>query len=213
MNTSFTDGQTLATWLQNIGASISPGQMELNTLRLDQTGVIAPTQSWLTLNQSNGGVASPVMQFVFDTPIGATNQCGRVLYNEYHVENPPSGTVLTGTVFPNECNIGAAMTPQEKLLEYMLFELTSEGGQPTLAPAMEDFGQEAVSLSSAAQTFTWTNNSSFVLQVSSATITGANAGTSVLSRTTAHPPRWRAVRAARSRLCLRRACWARRARR
>jgi len=38
----------------------------------------------------------PVMQFVFDTPIapaGQTiNQCGRVLYNEYHVENPQNGS-------------------------------------------------------------------------------------------------------------------------
>jgi len=180
VNTSFTAGQTLSTWLQHVGASTSPGQMELNTLRVDQTGVIAPTQSWLTLNQTFGGVVNPVMQFVFDTPIlpsGQTgNQCGRVLFNEYHVENPPSGSVPPGTIFPNECNLNAAMTPQEKLLEYMLFELTDEGGQPSLAPLTQDFGPEAVGYPSAAQTFTWTNNSSFASQVTSATIIGTNAG-------------------------------------
>jgi hypothetical protein len=172
VNTSFTAGQTLSTWLQDVGSSTSPGQMDLDTLRIDQTGVIAPTQSWLTLNQSMGGVANPVMQFVFDTPIGATNQCGRVLYNEYHVEN---GSSSPTTYFPTECSAGA-MTPQEKLLEYMLFELTDEGGQPSLAPTSQDFGPEAVTYPSAPQTFTWTNNSSFAAQVSSTAITGTNYG-------------------------------------
>ena len=87
VNTGFTAGQTLATWLQNVGATTTPGQMVLDTLT-DTNGVIAPTQSWLTLNNSSYG--NPVMQFVFDTPIApvgqTVNQCGRVLYNEYHVE-------------------------------------------------------------------------------------------------------------------------------
>ncbi len=178
VNTSFTDGQTLSTWLQNVGASISPGQMALNTLRVDQNGVNAPTQSWLTLNNSSYG--NPVMQFVWDTPIPPAgtkvNQCGRVLFNEYHVENPLNGSsVPAGTIFPNECNVSAAMTPQEKLLEYMLFELTDEGGQPSLDPTTLDFGSEAVGFTTAAQTFTWTNNSSFASQVTSATIGGTNA--------------------------------------
>jgi hypothetical protein len=172
VNTSFTDGQTLATWLQNVGASTSPGQMELNTLRIDQNGVNPPTQSWLTLNYTG----NPVMQFVWDTPIApvgqTVNQCGRVLFNEYHVEN---SSVIAGTTFPHECNTSVAMTPQEKLLEYMLFELTDEGGQPSLAPLTQDFGPEAVTYPSAPQTFTWTNNSSFAAQVSSVVFTGTNA--------------------------------------
>lgn len=176
IDTSFTDGQTLSTWLQNVGASISPGQMELNTLRIDQTGVIAPTQSWLTLNDSVYG--NPVMQFVFDTPIApagqTVNQCGRVLFNEYHVENPLNGSsVPSGTIFPGECNTSAAMTPQEKLLEYMLFELTDEGEQPSIAPTSQDFGQVVISYSSAPQTFAWTNNSIFPATVSSVTINGS----------------------------------------
>jgi hypothetical protein len=141
---------------------------------VDQNGVNAPTQSWLTLN--NSSYSNPVMQFVFDTPIPPAgtkvNQCGRVLFNEYHVENTSANS---GLAFPTEC-ASATMTPQEKLLEYMLFELTDEGGQPTLAPLTQDFGPEAVGYPSAAQTFTWTNNSSFASQVTSATILGTNAG-------------------------------------
>jgi hypothetical protein len=70
------------------------------------------------------------------------------------------------------------MTPQEKLLEYMLFELTDEGGQPSLAPLSANFGSVAVTFPSAPQTFTWTNNSSFASQVTSATGSGDFAVTS-----------------------------------
>jgi len=164
VDTSFTAGQTLQTWLQEVGATTTPGQMALNTLRVDTKGVIAPTQSWLALNDTTYN--NPVMQLVFDTPIGAPNQCGRVLFNEYHVEG---GTSSPSQSFPTECAAGA-MTPQEKLLEYMLFELTSEGGQPSLAPLTQNFGSEAVTFTSAPVTFTWSNNSSFAAQVSSASV-------------------------------------------
>jgi hypothetical protein len=124
VNTGFTAGQTLSTWLQDVGASTTAGQIGISTLKHDLNGVIAPTQSWLTLNTTG----NPVMQFVFDTPIAPTgttvNQCGRVLYNEYHVEN---GSSSPTEAFPAECSSGTTMSPQEKLLEYMLFELSFGG--------------------------------------------------------------------------------------
>jgi len=173
VNTGFTAGQTLSTWLQEVGATTTPGQMSISTLRQDQSGVNAPTQSWMALNDAGAG--NPVMQFVFDTPIAPAgqviNQCGRVLYNEYHVENASGTGTGTGN-FPSECTLSGAMTPQEKLLEYMLFELTDEGGQPSLAPLSQDFGSEAIGFPSPSETFTWTNNSSFTSQVSTAIATG-----------------------------------------
>lgn len=169
VNTGFTAGQSLSNWLQEVGASTTPGQIAINTLRQDFNGVNPPTQSWLTLDTTG----NPVMQFVFDTPIApagqTVNQCGRVLYNEYHVEN---GSSSASDDFPNECTGSATMTPQEKLLEYMLFELTDEGGQPSLAPMTQDFGSQAVGFASAPQTFTWTNNSSFADSVKSVAATG-----------------------------------------
>jgi hypothetical protein len=179
VNTSFSGGQTLSQWLAlpTIDASTSPGQMDLDTLRVDTKGVIAPTQSWLALN--NLAYNNPTMQFVFDTPIppaGQTvNQCGRVLFNEYHVEN---GSSSPSQSFPQECGSSTVMTPQEKLLEYMLFELTDEGGQASLNPTVQDFGSEAVGFPSAPQTFTWTNNSSFASQVTAVNGAGDFAVTS-----------------------------------
>jgi len=61
-----------------------------------------------------------VMQFTFDTLVGPTaNQCGRVLYSDYHVIQASSPS---GTPFPIECPSSTAMTPQEEILEYALFD-------------------------------------------------------------------------------------------
>ena len=119
INTGFNDGATLAQWLLNSGASTTYGQVALTNTRNDLTGVIPPTQSWATLNSNND-----IMQMTFNAPVGApaANQCGRVLYNEYHVYNV---SVLPGEPFPLECSSGGKMTPQEEMLEYALFDLSS----------------------------------------------------------------------------------------
>jgi sugar lactone lactonase YvrE len=124
INTSFTDGATLAQWIQDIGDSFNNtlGQISISTLRHDTTGVIAPTQIWLTLNSP-----ADIMQLSFNTPLGAaaSGQYGRVLYNEYHVE---AVSESPGTIFPAECGAVKTppeMSPQEKMLEYALFDLSN----------------------------------------------------------------------------------------
>lgn len=170
INQTFSGGLTLAEWLQQpaIGASATQGQIAIQTLKHDLVapgGVNPPTQSWFTLNTTN----NPVMQFVFDAPLApATNQCGRVLYNEYHVETASSGN----TTFPNECNATAPMTPQEKLLEFMLFELTDQGGAATLTPTTQDFGSVPINFPSLPQTFSITNNSTFPINSPQINVTG-----------------------------------------
>ena len=154
--TDFSEGVTLSAWLQLTGASTTPGQIAINTVRHNFNGVNPPNQSWLTLNDS--ALSNPTMQFVFNTPLNGANQCGRVLFNEYHVETKTTST--TNVAFPSECNSGA-MTPQEKLLEFSLFELTSNGSAATLTPTSQDFGSVPINFPSAPHTFSWTNNSTF----------------------------------------------------
>ena len=66
------------------------------------------------------------MQLSFYTPVGAatTNQYGRVMFNEYHVDNTTTSSCVT---FPNECTgmlaKTHAMSAQEHMLEYSLFDL------------------------------------------------------------------------------------------
>ena len=136
--TNFSDGATLAQWLQNAGATVagSVNQIDISTLRTDVSGVIAPTQSWLTLNSRAypGQTGNPVMQMTFNAPVGApaANQCGRVMFNDYHVINLPA---ISGTVFPNECTAESKMSAQEEMLEYALFDL-STFVQPVVVPTL-----------------------------------------------------------------------------
>lgn len=136
VNTGFTDGATLGQWLYNAGATYKglQGEIQVSTLRHDTTGVIAPTQSWLTMNSSSTG-SGAVMQMTFNTPVGApaANQCGRVLYNEYHVMNPT--ITVTGKAYPTECPTTTSMSAQEAMLEYALFDL-SAFVQPVVVPTL-----------------------------------------------------------------------------
>jgi hypothetical protein len=132
INTGFTDGATLAQWLQNAGATNpgQPDQITISTLRHDIDSIIPPTQSWLTLNDTADG--NPVMQLTFNTPVGApaAQQCGRVMFNEYHVKNIDGA----GVSYPAECPTGP-MNAQEEMLEYALFDL-SAFVQPVVVPTL-----------------------------------------------------------------------------
>jgi len=137
VNTSFTDGATLAQWLQNSGATVTGtgNQIDISTLRTDVSTVIAPTQSWVTLNSGmyGGQNGNPVMQMTFNAPVGAaaSSQCGRVMYNDYHVYNSSSlgsnynASLANGQTFSECSQQPHTMTPQEEMLEYALFDLSS----------------------------------------------------------------------------------------
>ncbi len=121
INTSFPKGQALATWLVNVGASGVSGLIPLQTIRHDVDGV---NRAGAALDLGADPTVSPtaVMHYTFDTPVGvpASQQCGRVLFEDFHVEDAQT----SGLTFPAECSAGP-MTPQEKLLEFMLFDLAS----------------------------------------------------------------------------------------
>jgi hypothetical protein len=123
INQGFTRGMALAQWLQLTGASTTLGQVEIGTLRHDFTGVVAPSLLWL--NVTDATLGNVPMHYTFDTPVGtaAASQCGRVLYNDFHAEDADNNPT-NGMVFPAECNT-TAMTPQERLLEYSIFDLGS----------------------------------------------------------------------------------------
>jgi hypothetical protein len=76
---------------------------------------IAPTatvgQVSLTASISGGGISN-------------SNQCGRVLYNDYHVESPNTGKTYTG-YFPTECPTQTALTNTQKFLEFSLYNLSN----------------------------------------------------------------------------------------
>jgi hypothetical protein len=125
INQTFAGGSTLANWMMvpAVAGSTTLGQMTVNTIRHDFTGVNAAysTQLWVTL--SPGGQTGIPMQASFTSgPSGLTtpsaSQCGKVVYSDFHVEN--SGN--TQYSFPTECP-GGGFSPQEFMLAQSLFDL------------------------------------------------------------------------------------------
>ncbi len=122
LNTSatFPKGQDFSQWVSNVGAaSPDAGMVQIHVGRHDVDGVNAPTQDWIHTQAPN---AVSTQHLTFNTPVGATapNQCGRVLFSDFHVTN---GTG-SGQTFPAECT-NTPLSPQEKILEFMILDLSS----------------------------------------------------------------------------------------
>jgi hypothetical protein len=125
INQTFPRGQALAQWLQIVHATTTLGQISLQQLKYEMNGVVDPSLLWITVpyTPSGGSTENVPAHYTFDTPVGNTPdmQCGRVVFDDFHVENYGSAP---STKFPTECD-NNAMTPQEKLLEFMIFDLSS----------------------------------------------------------------------------------------
>jgi hypothetical protein len=127
INQGFPQGLALAQWLKILYPTSTLGQIQINTLRHDFTAVAATSSLWISDQDTAPpqGQGTVPMHYTFDTPVGAmpANQCGRVLYDDFHVEDAENNPT-TGQIFPAECN-NDPMTPQEKMLEFMIFDLGS----------------------------------------------------------------------------------------
>jgi hypothetical protein len=122
IDTSFAKGATFAEWvgLVGAGASASPPQIRINTVRHDLDAVIPPAQRWVYGSPGDGGIP---FQYTFNTPVSQppANQCGRVLFSDFHVVDARNSD---GVTWPGQCSVGP-MTPQEKVFEYLIFDLSS----------------------------------------------------------------------------------------
>ena len=97
-----------------------------------------PSQPWITADPTSGQ-SGATMYFSFDTPVdappaadgGPPNYCGRAVFSDLHVAGNPM-TTDTGDP-PNGCSDGD-LSPQEKALEFMLFDLSACVIPDTVAP-------------------------------------------------------------------------------
>jgi hypothetical protein len=116
---SFPKGKAMARWLNEVKAAGAAGQVTVEDFA---NGISwyrelnPPAQRWLYTD-----VPQVSEVFSFNTPVGAppAEQCGRVVYSGFHIDARPSGTT-----FPMACPPGE-LTPQEKVLEFMLFDVAS----------------------------------------------------------------------------------------
>jgi hypothetical protein len=100
VNVGFPKGGTFATWLQNVSATTTPGQLTIHEGRQDLTTIGANAQSWMTATNTRYPLFPTYTNlFTFNTPwaAAAANQCGRVVYSDFHV----SANALVGGT--NQC--------------------------------------------------------------------------------------------------------------
>jgi hypothetical protein len=96
-----------------------------------------PSQPWITADQASGN-SGRTMYFSFDTPVnapagsnGQPQYCGRAVFSDLHVAGDPS--TMDNPPPPGGCATGD-LSPQEKALEFMLFDLSSCVIPDTMAP-------------------------------------------------------------------------------
>jgi hypothetical protein len=117
---------TFAKWLNFVSALSNPGptvpaspKVSISNPRHDADGVAGGSIDWIdgTDPVTNNAL---VEHFTFNTPVAAASQCGHAIFSDFHVTNSGGSN---GQVFPGECD--KIFTPQEKILEYMIWDLSS----------------------------------------------------------------------------------------
>jgi hypothetical protein len=112
------------------GAPPANPKVQISNPRHDANGVASGSIDWIDGADPDhpdaGAYASLVEHFTFNTPVGQSTQCGHAIFSDFHVDNTSSN----GKTFPSECP-ATALTAQERVLEYMLFDLASCVTPPT----------------------------------------------------------------------------------
>jgi hypothetical protein len=120
---TFPKGQAFAQWMLNVGASTTLGTFDIDQGRHDVDAVNgAPMNDPVSIRWVYGTSPSMVEYYTFNTPVGnpTSSQCGKVVFSDLHVA---AGDQAGGT-FPGNCS-NQPLTPQEKALEFLLFDLSS----------------------------------------------------------------------------------------
>lgn len=121
---SFPKGAAFKQWMLNVGGSPAPGgTLQINDPRYDVAAVTKPeTQRWIY----DSSRADAVQYMTFNTPLDAddSQKCGRVVYSDLHVSSGGTAGDQPGQTFPTGC-VTTDLSPQEKALEFMLFDLSS----------------------------------------------------------------------------------------
>jgi hypothetical protein len=127
----FPKGRALEQWLGNVNA-LTNGKLPILAARhnADVGAASVASQPWIVADQ-NANAPGATQYFTFDTPLGVApdKQCGRVVFSDLHVgaasgDYGTAGVSGGNAVVPSGCATND-LSPQEKALEFMLFDLSS----------------------------------------------------------------------------------------
>jgi hypothetical protein len=148
----FPKGVAIKAWLGNVGALGQDGvpSDELSIYQPRYNTVVTTSQTvsqpWIT--SDNTGMAGSTMYFSFGTPVntpgqpdgGAPLYCGRAVFSDLHVGGNPSTNDNASQAPPQGCD-NVDLSPQEKALEFMLFDLsscvTADSANPVTIPIIQ----------------------------------------------------------------------------
>jgi hypothetical protein len=120
-------GMSFATWLVNVGASATRGELQVNAPRYTAQGVdAAKAERWVYVDPARSVPTgrTGVQDLLFTTPndVPADQRCGKVVFSDMHVA---SGSTSSATVpFPGGCAT-TDLSPQEKALAFIFFDISS----------------------------------------------------------------------------------------
>jgi hypothetical protein len=130
VDTSFPKGNSFADWLVNVGASSTRGKLTIAEAQHSADEATPPiSQQWV---YGNGAV----QYMTINTPVELAetdpdSQCGRLVHTDLHVSATSSSD--QDTPFPGGCDTGD-LSPEEKALAFILFDLSSCVQKEALAP-------------------------------------------------------------------------------
>jgi hypothetical protein len=138
VDTTFPKGQSFVKWLIAVGAIAGGTTIPINAgdVKNDVGTLKTGSQRWIYASGPES-----VKYFTFNTPIGGVppgpdagpdagnSYCGKAVMSDIHV----SGSANDATTVPTTCQIHS-LTPQEKALEFLFFDLSSCVTDDTLPP-------------------------------------------------------------------------------
>jgi hypothetical protein len=117
------EGSMMSSWLTNVGASTTAGQISVDSPRAGCTlvdGTMADTL--LVLDPAlNPGTAKDIQAFEASTPLGGAS-CGRIVYSDLHFID-----ATTSTIFPTEC-VAGPISPAQLGVLYLVLQLGACSG-------------------------------------------------------------------------------------
>jgi hypothetical protein len=124
-------GMAFATWMLNVGGSPAGMRdavpLQTNTGRdtcrsVDNTNV----EQWVYWQKDANTQITQNFQFTTPAEKPLENRCGKVVFSDMHVSGGPqkdgNGNVLP---YPTSCGAQAGLSPQEKALAFMFFDIAS----------------------------------------------------------------------------------------
>jgi len=113
-------GASFATWMVNVMGSTTRDQIPLvsGTERSTATGVdMNKAERWTYAQSSNH---PQNFQFTTSNEMPADSRCGKVVFSDMHVSGGPGNGD-----YPTSCGPATTLTPQEKALAFMFFDIAS----------------------------------------------------------------------------------------